>query len=208
MASYNSTTFGSISGRHGTAVATAGKSGNVLRVFKAPSNPNTARQVNQRTKFGYATTALACMRELAKYTYRNKGGYNYYLSQAMKVAISGEAPDFSVDYSKLKVSEGGVYGSSVTQTKGADRKIAFNWTVSNISAKATGANAKDNLSVVLFNENCQEVLFYDQFAQRIACSTEVEVPAEWTGKVHSWVFFSREDESLSSNSIYVGEQVY
>lgn len=54
MATFNSTTFGAISGRHGSAVAAYTKNGKcILKVFKTPSNPNTDKQVAQRTKFGF-----------------------------------------------------------------------------------------------------------------------------------------------------------
>ena len=59
MAKFNSTTFGTISGRHGSAVAATQKNGtSYLRVFRAPSDPKTAKQVNQRAKFGFANQAV------------------------------------------------------------------------------------------------------------------------------------------------------
>lgn len=208
MATYNSTTFGSISGRHGSAVATSGKTGNILRVFKAPANPNTEKQLHQRTKFGYVTNTLACMRELYKYTFRSKGGYNYGLSLAMKTAVTGTSPDYSIDYPKLKISEGGVYGSTVTLAKGANRKVVINWSITNIGSKASQAKSDDYLSIMLLNTDIQETMLFDHIAARQDGTVEIEVPEEWAGTLHSWVFFSRHDDTLQSDSIYAGELVY
>lgn len=60
MASFSSSTFGSISGRHGTAVAAVNKNGNnVLRLYRKPSNPNSPKQLSQRMKFSVVTKGLA-----------------------------------------------------------------------------------------------------------------------------------------------------
>ena len=49
MAKFSSTTFGPISGRHGTAVAATTKDGkSYIRVYRAPSNPKTEKQVAHR----------------------------------------------------------------------------------------------------------------------------------------------------------------
>ena len=208
MAIYNSTTFGSISGRHGSAVATTGKRGNVLKVYKAPFNPNTDKQVAQRTKFGYATTSMACMRELFKYTFRHRGGYNYGLSKAMKNAVKGQSPEFTIDFSKLSISEGSVYGSSVSLTMEAERNLTINWTVSNIGDKGSMAKSDDLVYAVFFNEELREAHLHDSIAYRSDATANIQLPEQWTGKVHGWVYFGRADELLESNSIYLGEVVY
>jgi len=49
MSTFRSTTFGMISGRHGNAVAAEMRNGvNVLKVFNAPFNPKSVKQVAQR----------------------------------------------------------------------------------------------------------------------------------------------------------------
>ena len=77
MAKFNSTTFGAISGRHGSAVAATTKDGkNYLRVYRAPSNPNSDKQIAHRTKFSFAIKSLGCFRNLFKETYNNSRGMN------------------------------------------------------------------------------------------------------------------------------------
>lgn len=208
MATYSSTTFGGISGRHGTAVASVGKTGNVLKVYKAPSNPKTERQITQRTKFSFSTNSMASMRELFKYTFRHKGGYNYGLSLAMKGAVAGESPNFTVDFSKLKVAEGSVYGAGVTTTKQENKELKLEWTTANIYEKGSGAKSADMVYVVFFNEEVKEACLYDGVALRKEGTTTVTIPELWSGKTHGWMYFGRADESLESNSIYLGEMEY
>jgi hypothetical protein len=85
MAKFNSTTFGAISGRHGSAVAATTKDGkSYLRVYRAPSDPKSTKQVAQRTKFAFANSSLSCFRNLFKETFNNRRGLNMGVSYALK----------------------------------------------------------------------------------------------------------------------------
>ena len=205
MATYNSTTFGGISGRHGTAVASVGKTGNILRVYKAPSNPKTERQISQRTKFSFSANSLACMRELFKYTFRHKGGYNYGLSLAMRGTVTGETPDFLIDFSKLKVSEGSVYSAVVNTTKHENNVLKLEWSTANINDKSSNAKSSDLVYIVMYNEELHEACLFDGIAKRQEGTTTVSIPELWTGITHGWLYFGRADESLESNSVYLGK---
>ena len=211
MASFNSTTFGEISGRHGSAVAAKTKNnGNVLRVFKAPSNPNTGKQVAQRTKFAFVILYLACMRELFKYTFRNKGGFDAAVSNALKNAVSGIAPDWSIDFSKLLVASGSasVYSSgSRTATVSAGTTVKIDWYTGNIhNSQFDAAKADDSVTAVFFNEDLREAMLYQPEVSRIDGTLEVELPDNWAGgKAHTWMYFSRAKSSMNSNSVYIGE---
>jgi len=62
MARFTSSTFGKISGKHGSAVAAVRKNGlNILKVYRIASNPNTKGQKNQRGKFGFVMKELNCL---------------------------------------------------------------------------------------------------------------------------------------------------
>jgi hypothetical protein len=202
MATYNSTTFGAISGRHGSAVAAYTKTGKcILKVFKAPSNPNTDKQVAQRTKFGFVNSELSCMRELFKITFGSNLGKNQAVSLALKDAISGVAPDFALDYSKLKISGGSLYGSgSVSVTKTADTTLKIDWNFSDL----TGNTANDGVNLAFFNVDSKEALLKQNIALRSICTVDIELPAIWVGQnIHCWIYFSSPDGMLNSNSRYI-----
>jgi hypothetical protein len=85
MSTFVSTTFGKISGRHGSAVAAIVKKGkNVLKVFTAPFNPKSVKQVAQRTKFKFVITTLLCMNDLFKITFHGLGEFHHAVSLALK----------------------------------------------------------------------------------------------------------------------------
>ena len=208
MAEFNSTTFGTISGRHGSAVATtikkSGKS--ILKVFKAPTNPKTPKQVAQRTKFGFAIVILACLRAMFNITFRTKGGADYGIGLAMREAIMGTSPDFSLDYSKLKFSEGSMKKTGVmTVTKVADMDVKVDWNVTNIIPNDAIANEDDGVNLIFLCEDYNEAMLFDNSSFRIDATVTVTLPDYWaTTKVHCWMYFSRADGQLNSNSQYFG----
>lgn len=209
MAEFNSTTFGTISGRHGGAVAsTIKKSGkSILKVFRAPSNPKTPKQVAQRTKFGFSNAILACLRYLFKITFRTKGGADYGISLAMREAIVGTSPDFSLDYSKLKFSEGNLKNTGVmTATKMDAMDVKVDWNITNIIPNHPGANENDGVNLIFLCEDHNEAILFDNSSFRIDATVTVTLPDYWAGtKVHCWMYFSRADGNLNSNSQYFGE---
>ena len=71
MAQFNSLTFGTISGRHGSAVATTTKNGkSFLRVYRKPKDAKTEKQVAHRNKFSFAIASLSSMREIFKNSFK------------------------------------------------------------------------------------------------------------------------------------------
>jgi hypothetical protein len=211
MAEFNSLTFGTISGRHGSAVATTTKNGkSILRVFRKSVDAKTDKQVAHRNKFSFAVAFLSPMREIMNETFKSRGGYNYGFALTMKSAITGNAPNFEVDYSKLYFSEGSlVVAKELTVSKTAGGKLKLGWNTSNLSGNTLGgAKANEGVNVVLYSENEKESMFLENVVERIAAEAEVECPDYWAGgKVHVWMYFSRADGSMHSVSAYAGNVV-
>lgn len=211
MAEFNSSTFGTISGRHGSAVATTTKSGkSILRVYRKSVDAKTEKQVAHRNKFSFTVASLYSMREVLNFTYKAKGGYNYGFAQAMKNAITGNAPDYEVDYSKLSFTEGNLAApKGLAVTKTAAGKLKVSWNTSNINEISIGgAKANEGVSIVLYNETEKESMFYENILERIVGQAEVDYPDYWTGnKVHCWMYFSRPTGNMQSATAYVGNVV-
>jgi hypothetical protein len=202
MATFNSTTFGAISGRHGSAVAANTKNGkSILKIFKAPSNPNSEKQVAQRTKFGFVNSELSSMRELFKISFGSTLGKNQAVSFAMKDAVIGVSPDFTLDYSKLKISSGSLYGSGVVSAvKNAGTTVKVDWNYTDL----TGNTANDGVNLAFYNVDSKEALLKQNMVLRDLGTVNVELPAIWAGQsVHCWIYFSSPDGKLNSNSQYI-----
>ena len=203
MATFKSTIFGKISGRHGSAVAAELRNGmNVLKVFTAPFNPKSVKQVEQRTKFKFVIDTLLCMDKLFMITFHGLGEFHHAVSLALKNAVTGTSPDFSIDYTKLVMSEGSIYGTSqVIAAKTTGSSVRIDW-VNNLYK--TSALATDNVNLIFFKEAEKEAVLLENCARRAAETVEVELPPEWEGgKVHSWIYFTNADGLHNSLSKYI-----
>lgn len=211
MAEFNSLTFGTISGRHGSAVATTTKNGkSFLRVFRKSVDSKTDKQVAHRNKFSFTVAFLSPMREIMNETFKSRGGYNYGFALTMKSAITGNAPDFEVDYSKLYFAQGTlVSAKEIVLTNVAAGKLKIAWNTSNINTIIKGGSkANEGVNVVLYNEKEKESMFLKNITVRGLAEAEMECPDYWEGaKIHAWIYFSRPDGNMHSISAYAGNTV-
>jgi hypothetical protein len=202
MARFTSMTFGSISGRHGSAVAVVMKNNtNVLKVYNAPYDPKSEDQLVQRSKFGFVVSRMARLHAVFKITFLKNGGHNHGVSLAFKTAVTGSSPDFSIDYSKLIVSQGSVCVSKQTTVqKTTGIAVMVNWSTKLMDSSI----AKDWVSLVFFQEEEQQAVFKQNCTLRSAGTFTMDLPKEWAGgTLHSWIYFSTPNGSRNSLSSYI-----
>ncbi len=202
MSKYISTTFGSISGRHGTAVAAVQKDGTtVLRVFNPPSNPRTEAQTVQRAKFAMVNQELSVMSKLFQSTFRNNRGINKAVSLAFREAVTGDYPNFRIDYSKLTLASGNVQSADLINM------IVATGTTVNVTWDTTEGiqgNIADGVNLVFMNTTSKITLLKEVVAMRSEGRVDVELPSAWAGAaVHCWIYFTAPDMSATSKSQYV-----
>lgn len=202
MAKFNSTTFGTISGRHGSAVATTTKDGqSILRVYKAPSNPRTEGQVSQRSKFALVNSELRYMSKLFKITFGSSKGLQKACSLALKNAVVGESPNYSIDYSKLIIAQGAVQPAEqavANVSQGITVGIEWDDTV------GYQASEHDNVNLVFLNDVSKVGVIFQNQAQRMNGSIEVDLPDVWVGAaIHCWLYFSTPQGDTTSTSQYL-----
>lgn len=205
MATFKSSTFGAISGKHGTVVAATTKEGTTyLRMFRPPSDPKTDKQKNQRTKFGFANKTLRCFRPLFKDIYGNRKGATIGISNALKSeVITGEYPDYSIDYAMLVFSEGAVNTLlSPVATITEDTKISLTWEF----IEALDSKEGDAVNFIFFHEDTQLTLHHKAVATRGLKKYECTLPEAWIGSdVHCWTYVSNSNglTTAYSNSTYI-----
>jgi len=202
MARFESSTFGKISGKHGTVVAAIRKDGlNILKEYRAASNPNTIGQKNQRGKFGFVVRELNCMRSIFTLTFDGQYGINRAVSLAMKTAITGEFPDFKLEYSKLIISNGSLNNSTqVSLEKLEGSSIQVNWSPDVFLE----ADQNDNVNLMFLNQTSKTAVLKQNHSLRSAGSVDVELPVNWADKeIHCWIYFTSTDGTVFSTSQYI-----
>jgi hypothetical protein len=205
MARFLSTTFGKISGRHGTAVASVVKGENVIRVYTPPSNPNTIAQQAQRLKFAMIANAMNPLRSIITIGFGDKRGYYQAVSLALRNAISGIYPDFSINYARIVLSSGSLPQSPLVSLSAlTNMNVSVNWDITLISS----GTSNDVVYAVFLNPVNQTLVFSEAQAVRDDGTLTVILPAPWLGAtIHSWLFFISADRKQSSVSQYLGTVV-
>ena len=203
MARFVSSTFGKISGKHGSAVAAVRKDGlNILKEYRVASNPNTVGQKNQRGKFGFVMKEINCLRSVFTRNFGGQYGINKVVAIAMKTAVTGNFPDFSLEYSKLLLSTGSLYGTVEAEMKRIDLKIIqISWNPDFIISGLPN----DKVNLIILNSQTKYVLERYECASRSAGNVKIEVPSGWTNsEIHAWIYFTSPEGNRQSTSQYIG----
>ena len=141
------------------------------------------------------------MRSVFTITFDGQYGINRAVSKAMKTALTGEYPDFKLDFSKLIISEGTLNKTPqvrLEQVGGSTVKIEWN------AEKLLGHNPADNVNLVFLNQTSKSVILKQNVALSSAGSAEVDLPLDWMDKeVHSWIYFTSPNGILYSTSQYI-----
>jgi hypothetical protein len=201
MARFTSSTFGKISGKHGSAVAAIRKDGlNILKVYRIASNPNTTGQKNQRGKFGFVMKELNCLRKVFTQTYGGQYGINKAIALTMKTAVTGEFPEFRLDYSKLPISNGSLNkleGLKPEQVNSTTLKISWSDQLYNLSSH------NDIVNLVCLHTVKKQFIIRNN-ATRSICHIETEIPVGWLlHDIHCWIFLSSPNTNSFSTSQYI-----
>jgi hypothetical protein len=204
MAKFFSTTFGAISGRHGSAVAATSKDGqSILRVYRAPSNPRTEKQMDHRARFGNINSELSNYQSLFKRTFKTAVGRNYAVSFALNNAVLGEYPNYSVDYSKLQIATGRIdTPSHISAAITTGSKVKFDW---DGSIDGSESSTGDFINLAFINSDQKVAILKEEIVLRTAATTQFELPLAWAGnQIHCWAYFTNQYGTATSNSIYLG----
>jgi len=203
MAKFKSSTFGKISGKHGDVVAVTMKDGTCyFRTYIIPPNPNTAKQQSQRGIFGFVVKELNCMRKLFTVTFGGQYGINKAVSLAMKTCVTGEFPDFRIDYSRLQIAVGNLLVSSFHNIeKITDTLFRLNWNYDELGVE----NPNDEITIVLLDNTRKQVIHLQNIAMRSSKLVDFSMPDSWLGsEIHTWMYFSTTNNTHFSESKYLG----
>jgi len=202
MTRFTSSTFGKISGKHGTAIAAVRKDGLcILKEYRVASNPNTAGQKNQRGKFGFVMKELNCLRSVFTLNFGGQYGINKAVAKVMKTAVNGEFPNFRLDYSKLEIASGSLYNTSEVRMERINEKLVL---ISWNTYLFINNSPDDKVNLVLLNTQTKFVIERYEYAIRSEGKAEIQIPAGWLDSgIHGWIYFTSANGKLNSTSLYI-----
>lgn len=208
MATINHGVMGGFSGAVGTVV---GGNWNGIDYMRARASDKkdakSPAQLDQRARFRAVMQFLKPFKAFLPVGFKNhKVGvspYNAASSLNLQHALKGVSPDYSIDYSKVRISQGSLPGAlNPVIVSGQDGQIAFRW--ENNSAKIN-AMANDKAVLVVYNPQKEQAVTFLSNNSRLSGSGVFALPASFAGdEVHCYIAFQNASQTIISDSQYAG----
>jgi hypothetical protein len=199
--------LGGFSGKVGNVVGGTWKGIDYMRIKPANvSNPRTAGQVDQRSKFSTTLRFLQSMTDFLRVgfkLYANKmTQFNAAMSYNLNNAITGTYPNFMIDYASALVSRGGLTGAANGAVSSSGGLVEFTWTDNTGSGNA---QATDKALLVVYNPAKDQAIYDNAGAARSVAAQNLAMPNDFIGDdVEAFIGFISEDGKEVANSVYIG----
>ena len=195
-----------VSGKIGSVVAYTSKSGKqVFRNYVIPNDPKTPKQLAHRMKFALVNKGLSPLNSSIKLGYRgNTNAYRLLVGRAYHEAITGQYPNFKLDYGKIKIADGNLLLPSdiVLNFDEDDGSALFSWD-GHCYDSQNGAKGSDLFNVVALNVKHNVVCSFLKIAKRSDGVASVSIPNIWMFEdTHFWVYLFSYSLQMNSESVY------
>lgn len=174
------------------------------------SKPPTIAQLNQQIKFALVTGFLSWISNLVDKGFKGKASssasaMNLAVAYNLKNAITGIAPNFTIDYPELMFNRGRLElpeDPDVTSAVGAE--LVFNWPAGGPDERFL--DATDQISILVYDPTLDKFVKVVNAAPRSAGTYTLNVPPTFVGHgVHCYISFSSvKTRGLVSDSAYIG----
>ena len=199
--------LGGFKGKVGTVVGGKWRGVEYMR-SKGPSKRknNSPAQLEQQAKFALAVSFVRNMSDLFKITFKNYAqqmtARNKALAGTITKAITGVYPDFTIDYSQVLISRGGLKVELSPTLSVTGGTINWQWT---FNGNQNGANPKDRTIVVVYCPDFEHCLYQVYGPTRESNGASLDVSPFSGHTVFTWLAFISEDGSKISKSLFTGQ---
>jgi hypothetical protein len=199
--------LGGFSGKVGNVVGGTWKGIDYMRIKPSNvSNPRTAGQVDQRSKFTITLRFLQTMTDFLRVgfkMYANKmTQFNAAMSYNLNNAITGTYPNFLIDYANALVSRGGLTGALNSGVSSSGGLVEFTW---DDNSGSGSAKPTDKALLVVYNPAKDQTIYDSAGVVRSTTSQTLAMPNDFIGDdVEAFIGFISEDGKEVANSVYIG----
>jgi hypothetical protein len=204
--------LGGVSGLVGPVVGAIVRSVSTIRSRpKKSTKPAVASQKEQRSKFGKATKFIRSLKSIVDLGYQS---YNTTMSPSnaavqdlLNNAITGIAPDFQIDYTKVTLSKGNLDGAHTLALLPAvaGGEVILTWNPAELQEEEAALRAADRIVIVMYDEQIDRFILFRRVAERSVGRYEATVPFLFVGhSLHVWAFFVSPNLKSVSSSQYLG----
>lgn len=173
------------------------------------TDARTTAQLQQRAKFYLAMEFLKPIKDYIRVGFKtyaiHKSAFNAAMSYVVKNAISGEYPNYRINYPRMLVTRGDLTPpkeSSATLSAGI---VTITWH----DNSTEGSAAATDLSMPLaFNISKGMAVFETAATTRVSQSATLNLHPDWAGDtIQLYLGFISENGSAVANSVYLGSCV-
>jgi hypothetical protein len=209
MGSYLRGINGAFSGKIGNVIGSSWRGIDYMKSLprKSGKEPSLA-QMEQHLRFAIAVGFLKPISSLVNVGFGGRSaqkvtGYNLAVRYILKNAIVGTFPDLSIDYTKVRISEGSIAPSMDANIVYEAGVLKFTWTDN--SESEDKAEPDDKSIVLVYNPAKDRYLFLTGGALRSAAAQEMSLPSNFSGdQIEAYISFISRDGFSISNSTYLG----
>ena len=208
MAIYKKGINGPVSGKIGNVVGATCRGVAYLRGMPETTAAPTQKQINQRLKFALVMGWLKPLLNIINIGYQvlfgDKTPMNRAVSYHLKEAVTGDAPDYGIDFKKAVFSRGELLVSWILEVLClVNTVLNIKW--DNLPASAF-SNDNDKASFIIYNPAKESFVTFEKVALRGDKEAVLQLPGKFAGDaVHGWMNYVNAEGNVVSTSVYLGE---
>ena len=201
---------GGFKGKAGSIIGSSWKSINYIKgLYKKRSKPASEAQMMQQEKFKTLMRFLLPINFFLRIGFGRKNAekltpINAAFQFNLDKAITGVYPNYALDYAKMSIADGGLYGGGTVAVAHDAGELTFSWSPEESATFETFAD--DLVFVLAYHPEKDEFISATAPSTRADGTVTFTVPDHLTtGSVHTWMFLSNRSKTKVSKSVYLGE---
>jgi len=204
--------YGSLNGRTGNNVGRWTKGKNVFSIRPHKSSKKaTQAQLNVRTKFTLMAEFLVNATTLIDMGFKaydaDMSPMNAAIGYNIQNAVTGVAPNFTVDYSKIAFSKGNRVAKPSRDGIASITAGYVDFTWEGISVGNKASKLTDKANFIVYNPTTNELVVLEEVVERSEAEFSLQVPSHFSGDlVHCYMNFVSVEKRVS-NTAYIGQIV-
>lgn len=175
------------------------------------SKKATVPLLSQQSKLKMASKFLRMIRSVVPFSFqkppKNMTAMNYAMLYNLKHSISGEYPDFAVDYAKVKLSKPADYMTEIDNGYNAlatvsGKEVSITWEEDDIP-DFEDTNPTDRAYIFIYHPG-KNISIDPMPPQRSESGIKVNLQPVFAGEIHIWIFFAADGGEFVSDTKYLG----
>ncbi|MBB5436504.1 hypothetical protein HDC92_000168 [Pedobacter sp. AK017] len=207
MARYKNGINGAVSGKIGNVVGATCRGIAYLRSLPETTKGPTQKQINQRLKFALVMGWLKPLLNIINIGYQiltgDKTPMNRAVSYHLREAVTGDAPDYGLDFKKAIFSRGELLASWILEVLClVNAVLRIKW---DNGPTSVFSNDSDKASFIIYNPAKEAFVTFTNAAARADRDAVLQLPEDFAGDtVHAWQHFVNVEGNAVSTSVYLG----